>query len=631
MDSGCTRRELLGTLGTAAAGVAVADTAGAQQSIAEEWRTFGYDRTHTGHNPNGTGLTENPGGAWQYLDADRPYRASVAVADGAVYAANEDGSLYAVDATTGDLLEGWPVELGAPSQAAPTVADGTVYVGNENGTIRAFDADSAEQQWRFQTGGAVRGAPVIHDGVVYATSADGVVYAIDAATGGDVRWEFDTGSQTDGNVEIRGSPAVVTDGDAVTVYVANTGGLVYALGETETGVEQQWQEIIDAGQIESTPVVADGSVYVTSVQSAAGFLYALDTATGRQDWRVSVDGATLAAPAATPEQVYVGSRDGFLYAFGANNGEQQWQFDTERQINSSPVVVDGTVYVTNFGNDTHALTTAGEERWVADISGGINASPVVAGGRLYVGSDNSGLYALGSGGSVAFQSGTTTGESVEDSPLASPDNSPFAFLALPAVALTFFGLLGGGLYLLFNSEWAEGFAVDEAPIEKIYEEAEETEESPEMPGFDQRSETDVWSVIVGDVIGRAEHSKTVAQENVIVTKYIDTAMESPVTAYEVESARDEPTAVVITEPLLGENGREALADQPLNEGWRIDDGLTFETTIEPGETVRTMVGRPDTPEDGFEHLLERPTVAIDAEELPAASSASSETDEKEAE
>lgn len=607
MDTGCTRRELLGTIGTVAAGAAVADSASAQQ-VTEEWPTFGYDRTHAGHNPDGTGLASDPGGAWQYLDAGGAYRASVAIADGTVYAANEDGNCYAVDAATGESRENWPVELGAPSEAPPTVADGTVYIGNENGTLRALDADSGETQWRFDTEGAIRGAPVVHDGVVYATSMDAVVYAIDAETGAETRWEFDTGEATADDIELWGSPTVVTADGGVTVYVANTGGFVYAL---DGNGDQRWEQTIEAGQIQSTPIVANGSVYVTSVQSASGYVYALDADSGRVEWEFEPDGATITAPAATSEHVYVGSRDGNVYAFDVGSGDEQWRFDTGRQINSSPAVVDGTVYVPNFSNDLFALTTDGEERWRTETSGTIAASPALADGRIYLGNENGGLYALESGGDVSFTSGTQREDTVNDSPLANPDSGPFAFLVLPAVVVSFVGLLAGGLYLLFNSEWAERFNVDEPPIEKLYE---DDDDQPEMPGFSERKETGVWSVIVGDVIGRAEESATVAREDIIVKKYIDDTLESPVTAYEIESARDEPARVTIEESLLGEDGPAAFEDQPLNEGWRLTDQLTFEATVEPGKTIKTMVGRPDTPEDGLDGLLDRPAVSIETAE-----------------
>jgi hypothetical protein len=240
--------------------------------------------------------------------------------------------------------------------------------------------------------------------------------------------------------------------------------------------------------------------------------------------------------------------------------------------------------------------------------GALFGSPAVADGRVYLSNQNNGLYALESGGDVEFAAPSRNRDPIEDSPLANPDSGPLAFLVLPAAVVGFFGVIGSALYVLFTSEWAERFSVDEPPVEKLYD---DEDDQPEMPGFRERNETEVWSVIVDDVISRAEDEQTVARENVIVTKHIDTALESPVTAYEVESARDEPTQVSIEEPVLGEDGQEALDDQARNEGWQFGETVTFEATVEPGETIKTMVGRPDTPEDGLDALLERPTVTIE--------------------
>jgi len=334
-------------------------------------------------------------------------------------------------------------------------------------------------------------------------------------------------------------------------------------------------------------------------------------------------GAVTKAPLASNSHVYLGSRDRHLYALDIGSGEQQWRFETGRQINAAPAVVGGTVYVADFSNELFALTTDGELRWRTETSGNISGAPAVAGGRIFLGSENNGLYALESGGDLEFVSGTRSGETVTGSPLSNPDSGPLAFLVLPVAAVALLGLLAGALYLLFNSELTDRFSVDEAPVKKLYE---DEEEEPEMPGFGERNETAVWSVIVNDVIGRAEHRETVAQRNIIVTKHIDDALESPVTAYEIESARDEPAQVTIDEQLPGGDGREALDDQPLNEGWRLGETLSFEATVEAGETVRTMVGRPDVSDDDFAALLGRPAVTIEVsdDETTAVSDGSGE-------
>lgn len=599
MDSRLTRRELLGAVAATAATAATVDGVGAQEQLAGEWPTFGYDRAKSGHNPDGTGPREDVGGAWQYTEPGE-ITAGPVVADGVAYAASTDGNLYAVDAITGDGIDDWPVELGASSEATPTVADGTVYVGDESGTIWAFDAQSGETEWRFETDGPVGGAPVVHDGIVYATSEDGVVYAIDGATGAETEWTFETGGGED--AEIRGGPALVPDGEGATVYVANTGGIVYAL-DADSGTEQ-WREVVDRGQVQAAPAVADSTVYVSAVEGTSGFVYALDAETGTQQWDFEADGPVVSSPAATAEHVYIGSRSQHVYAIEATLGEEQWRVDTGRQVNAAPVVVDETVYAVSFSNELFGLTTDGDQRFSAETVGSVSAAPAVADGRVFVASESGGIYALESGGEVVLGPGEDDGDDEQtDSPLAGTDSGPFDFLILPAAVFTFFSLFAAGIYAILRSDWADQFAVDEPPVEKLYEDDEQ------IPDFDDRSETEVWSMIVEDVIARAADEQTVATENVIVTKHIDDALEAPVTAYRIESARDSRARLTLTEPLFGEGAGE-LDGQPLNEGWTVgEEELTFETTLDPGETAKTMIGRHDT--DDIDGLLDKPDVTIE--------------------
>jgi outer membrane protein assembly factor BamB len=57
--------------------------------------------------------------------------------------------------------------------------------------------------------------------------------------------------------------------------------------------------------------------------------------------------------------VYIGSHDKSLYAVDAATGSQQWQFDTSRWVYSSPAVVDGTVYVGDDNGSLYAVEEKG--------------------------------------------------------------------------------------------------------------------------------------------------------------------------------------------------------------------------------------------------------------------------------
>ncbi|NLE07814.1 MAG: PQQ-binding-like beta-propeller repeat protein, partial [Dehalococcoidales bacterium] len=49
----------------------------------------------------------------------------------------DDGALYAVDASTGELR--WKYQTGSRVTSSPAVVDGVVYVGSEDGKIYAIE------------------------------------------------------------------------------------------------------------------------------------------------------------------------------------------------------------------------------------------------------------------------------------------------------------------------------------------------------------------------------------------------------------------------------------------------------------------------------------------------------------
>ena len=65
---------------------------------------------------------------WSY-DKIGSATATVAIADGLVYAVGFDGRLHCLDAESGEVW--WIHELGGPAPASPLVADGKVYVGTD--------------------------------------------------------------------------------------------------------------------------------------------------------------------------------------------------------------------------------------------------------------------------------------------------------------------------------------------------------------------------------------------------------------------------------------------------------------------------------------------------------------------
>jgi outer membrane protein assembly factor BamB len=55
-----------------------------------------------------------------------------------------------------------------------------VYVGSDDDYVYALDASSGDLIWSYETGGDVYSSPTVVDGVVYVGSEDKHVYALGA-------------------------------------------------------------------------------------------------------------------------------------------------------------------------------------------------------------------------------------------------------------------------------------------------------------------------------------------------------------------------------------------------------------------------------------------------------------------
>ena len=224
-----------------------------------------------------------------------------------------------------------------------------------------------------------------------------------------------------------------------------------------SGIDQDWS-FTTGGGVQSSPAVANGSVYVGSND---GNVYSLDASTGAQQWSFATGGPVLSAPTevgaggAQGAVVYVGSDDGNVYDLLPFNGsvQEQWAFATQGSVTSSPVVVNGVVYVGSGDGNVYALNgNAGTELWSFATGGNVRSSPAVAGGVVYVGSDSGNVYALSAATGAELWS-FTTGNGVTSSPAV-------------ANGVVYVGSNDGKVYALNSSTGAELWSFTTvAPVE----------------------------------------------------------------------------------------------------------------------------------------------------------------------
>lgn len=158
------------------------------------------------------------------------------------------------------------------------------------------------------------------------------------------------------------------------------------------------------GSIVSSPVVADGIVYVGSLD---GRFYAFD-ATCQGDclplWSYPTGARIFSSPAIANGMVYVGSENHIFYAFDAacrSLCQPLWSYRVGDSIDSSPVVAGGLVSISGSGpGDRHLYAFDATCRrkcqplWSYTTGIHIFTELAVANGLLYVGSYDHKLYAF---------------------------------------------------------------------------------------------------------------------------------------------------------------------------------------------------------------------------------------------
>ncbi|MGW2419387.1 outer membrane protein assembly factor BamB family protein [Streptomyces sp. NPDC001709] len=321
---------------------------------------------------------------WRLLDGDpskagtRLWRFPLAgvlvnhpgVAGDLVYAASNDGTLYAVDAAKGERR--WSYTTKAALGSAPYLVGGVVYLGGDDGKLYALDARTGAERWVFTTGGIVH-SPVVTGGVAYVGSSDGYLYAVEVS-GGKRLWRFRTGHDTH-------CPAVVED----TVYVGCSDTRLYAVNAYDGS--ERWT-FTTAGAVSWIPVVAGGLVYFCSTDET---LYAVRASTGQEVWRAGGVSAKAGPAVARGLVCCGGGRD--LRAYDAITGRKRWSLNTGGDV-GAPVMADGVVYVGSGDQKLYAVDAAdGKQRWTFTAGAEVHP-PAVTADAVYFGGADSQLYAV---------------------------------------------------------------------------------------------------------------------------------------------------------------------------------------------------------------------------------------------
>lgn len=261
-----------------------------------------------------------------------------------------DDLMVMVDPVTGD-----PVPL-FDSEGEPRT--------DTQGNPRVWRLSAGEQQL---AGGKFFGSPVQidEDTLLVADHTNSKLVEIELSA---ARIEDPSGTTTKGKV----ISDLISDGTHIFIpYEAQD---LQALDLNTMDVE--WTFDTDNNGVWSAPLLHEGTLYVASMDQ---HLYAIDAATGEQNWKFNLEGAGASTPVLYNDVLYVGSFARKVFAVSLS-GEKLAEYTTENWVWGAPTVLDGVVYVADLSAYVYALNAEDlSETWKVKIDGakGIGPAPLV--------------------------------------------------------------------------------------------------------------------------------------------------------------------------------------------------------------------------------------------------------------
>jgi outer membrane protein assembly factor BamB len=381
-------------------------------TVQEAWPMYRHDWSHTGCSTFFAPITDrmlwDPVTIGPDASADSLMYSSPAVVDGVVYVGSTNGTVFAINATTGKDI--WHKTPGGPIHSSPAVADGLVFIGSDDQNVYALNASTGAIKWSCPTFGWIYSSPAVWNGSVYVTSQEGKIYSINATTSIIKSWwplpvstyvytspavadRMVFFGSNDKNVyardalNVRGTKWNYSTGGAVRsspvvaggmVFVGSDDNYLYALNATETALPHdkrlKWKFQTN-GDVASSPCVAGGMVFVASDD---GYLYAVNIATGKQVWNQTIGIAGWSSPVVADCTVFIGSKNGKIYAFHKDDGDLVWSYQTAGPIDSSAAVFNNTLYIASKKDETSNKATlyafSGDQRHDVAITE-VTASP----------------------------------------------------------------------------------------------------------------------------------------------------------------------------------------------------------------------------------------------------------------
>ncbi len=216
------------------------------------------------------------------------------------------------------MRERWRVPLGAIASSGVTVDGANAYAADVDGTVYAVSLGAGTLLWTADTIGRVEGPVAAADGNVYVVARDPdqqrvQLLALDPQTG-DPRWDF--------SPRVGAATASVPAAGSGLVVIGAADRLIHGLG-ADAGSERWTSLALSLFSPLSGAALESGTM---AIADASGGVYRLDPTNGNELWDQQLNELVVrSSPVFAGTSVLVGLNDGRLVALDVGTGHLVWQ------------------------------------------------------------------------------------------------------------------------------------------------------------------------------------------------------------------------------------------------------------------------------------------------------------------
>lgn len=305
-----------------------------------------------------------------------------AIDGGVIYAASENGTVAAIDISSGNV--NWRIRFEGVITGGVGAGEDMVMFATESAELIVLNQADGSVKWRSEVTSEILSAPQTNGDVIVAQSVDDKLVALDVNTG-ERRWIYET---TQPALTLRGSSKPVITADAVIAGFSN--GTLVAVSP-EDGV-YIWEErvAVPEGEYDIDRVIdIDGDLLLDGgrilAASYQGNLMAFEVTAGRIVW--GMEASSYHGMAQGFGNIYYCDDRSQVFAIRDNSEDIVWDnSDLLYRKITAPTAVGNYVAVADYEGYVHLISQI-DGRIVGRVqadSDGVRANLLANSGRLYV-------------------------------------------------------------------------------------------------------------------------------------------------------------------------------------------------------------------------------------------------------